>query len=52
MPIRRVDVILRNVRSEIEAGIRRNLGCEPETVLATERMYLRSDYQRRLSTSK
>jgi hypothetical protein len=42
--VREIDVILRNVRSEIEAGIRRNLGCEPEVVLATERIYLRSDY--------
>jgi len=42
--VRDVDVILRNVRSEIEAGIRRNLGCEPEVVLVTERLYLRSDY--------
>lgn len=42
--VRDVDVILRNVRSEIEAGIRRNLGCEPEAVLTTERMYLRCDY--------
>ncbi len=41
---RDIDVILRNVRSEIEAEIRRNLGCAPEVVLATERMYLRCDY--------
>jgi hypothetical protein len=39
-----IDVILRNTRSEIEAGIRRNLGCDPKVVLVTERMYLRTDY--------
>jgi len=44
LSVRDVDVILRNVRSEIEAAIRRNLGCAPEVVLATERVYLRSDY--------
>jgi len=42
--VKDVDVILRNVRSEIEARIRRDLGCEPEVVLVTERLYLRSDY--------
>ena len=42
--VRDIDVILRNVRSEIEASIRRNLACAPDVVLATERMYLRSDY--------
>ena len=44
LSVRDIDVILRNVRSEIEAGIRGNLGCAPEVVLATERVYLRSDY--------
>jgi hypothetical protein len=44
LSVRNIDVILRNVRSEIEAAIRRNLGCPPDIVLATERMYLRSDY--------
>jgi len=42
--VRDVDVILRNVRSEIEAAIRGNLGCEADIVLVTERLYLRSDY--------
>mgnify|MGYP007042359332 CR=1 FL=1 len=44
LSVRDIDVILRNVRSEIEAAIRWNLGCAPEVILATERMYLRSDY--------
>jgi len=44
LKVRDVEVILRNVRSEIEAGIRRNLDCEPRIVFSTERMYLRSDY--------
>ena len=42
--VKDVDVILRNARSEIEAGIRRNLACKPEVVLATERQYLRCNY--------
>jgi len=43
-PDKDVDTILRNVRSEIEAAIRRNLACKPELVLVTERQYLPSDY--------
>jgi len=42
--VKDIDVILRNARSEIEASITRNLGCQPKIVLSTERMYLRSDY--------
>jgi len=44
LKVRDVDVILRDTRSEIEASIRRNLGCQPEIVFGTERIYLRSDY--------
>jgi hypothetical protein len=39
-----VDTILRQIRSEIDSDIKRNLACSPDTVLATERYYLRTDY--------
>jgi hypothetical protein len=39
-----VDTILRQVRSEIDSDIRRNLACDPNLVLSTERFYLRTDY--------
>jgi hypothetical protein len=44
LSVKYVAVLLRIARSEIEAGIRRNLGCELSVVLRTERTYLRTDY--------
>jgi hypothetical protein len=42
--MRDVDTILREVRSEIDSDVRRNLACDPNMVLNTERFYLRTDH--------